>query len=194
MKRISPLTIVDRALAVVCVLLALSACGAGEAGVEGLMADMLAGSETESGRDVTFGPLALRLPARWKLDSAGESARVDSEIGELVFKATGRDEPVVSEPVELPGEAVHRLRLELAAQCSRPNQVYVDDMTAARPLRLLVGVCENDDVANPRDATYWVRYVVLADAGRLTVDMKGQGSLVEARTRMDPILVNARVR
>jgi hypothetical protein len=36
MKRISPLTTVDRALAAVCVLPALSACGAGEAGVEGL--------------------------------------------------------------------------------------------------------------------------------------------------------------
>jgi hypothetical protein len=158
------------------------------------MANMLVSSETESRRDVTFGPMALRLSARWVLEPAGGSARVDSEIGQLVFKATGRDEPVVSEPVELPGEAVHRLRLELATQCSRPNRVYVDDMTAARPLRLLVGVCKNDDVANPRDATYWVRYVVLADAGRLTVDMKGLGSLVEARTRMDPILVNARVR
>ena len=193
MKRVSPLTTVDRALAVVCALLALSACGHDEAGVEGLMADMLATSDTESGREVSFGPLAMRLPDRWHLVAADGLARIDSEIGELVFMATGRDEAVASEQVELPGEAVSQLRLELAAQCSRPNRVYVDDMTAARPLRLLVGVCENDDVVNPRDATYWVRYVVLADAGRLTVDMKGQGSLVDARTRVDPILVNARV-
>lgn len=195
MKRIAPLTTVDRALAVVFVLLALTACGAGEeAGVESLMADMLAGSEAESARDVAFGPLAMRLPTRWQLVAADGLARTVSEVGELVFIATGSEEPVASEHVELPGEVVSQLRLDMAQQCSRPGSVYVDNLTGRQPVRLFAGVCEDDDAANPRDSKYWVRYLLLADPGRLTVDLKGQGSLVDARTRMDPILVNARVR
>lgn len=148
----------------------------------------------DGGRDVTFGPLVLRLPARWKLVYTGPSAWVDTEMGEMVFDLSERDEPGVTEPFDLPGAAVSSLRTDLMEVCGKPSTIRVAALKAPQQRRLFVGVCETYDMEKPRYSSYFVRYVVHVKGRRIAIYVGGQGSSIEARILMDSILGNAKLR